>query len=49
MAKKMSADDYAYVKNLARERGVTLKDAGVKRDMTFGYAVDCVLAASETS
>lgn len=47
MASKMTSADWEYVRNLAREQGVTLKDANVKRSQTFGYALDCVLAAGE--
>lgn len=46
MAKAMTVSDWYYIKSMAKREGVTLKDAGVKRTMTLGRAMDCILAAA---
>lgn len=43
----MSDRDWSYVKQLARERGTTLKAAGVRRSQRLGYAIDSILAVTE--
>lgn len=47
MAQSMGADDWAFIKNMAAEQGVTLKDAGVNIRQTLGYAIDLVFVAHE--
>ncbi len=43
----MTENDWRYIKTMARDKGVTLRDAGVNKVMTLGRAMDCVLAAAE--
>lgn len=44
----MTTADWNFIKTLAREKRVTLSEAGVRRNMTLGQAIDWVLDTAES-
>jgi len=44
---RMSDAEWAYIKRMAAEQGVTLKATGVNLNQRFGYAMDLILVEAE--